>query len=497
MDDAALVEAARSGDQGALAAIYDRYADRLHDFCFSILRDRDEAADAFHDAFLLAAGRLDQLRDPSRLRPWLYAIARNESLRRARARSRLVPTEEVGDVSAIGPGPVESVEQEELREVVWAAAEGLSARDRALLDLNLRQGLDGQELALAAGVSPSNVYVLLSRLRQQVERSLGALLVARLGRKDCDDLATLLRDWDGRFSPLVRKRVARHVDRCDVCADRRRNLVSPLSLFAAVPPLAAPAALRERVLGDIEQVAHGSGPDDPGPRFDRDGFPRPDRRRRTGVISGAIAAALVVAVAAVLATGSLTSTTDDQTVAAGGGPTTSTSEPGPSSPSEAPVAEAPLGSAPPQPGSPGMLGTTVSKPPLLPTITTTTTPSAPDTLGPVITGLVAEPSEISEQAAGASCSRPTTSMVSVQVADPSGVRSVSLRWSVGTTASQEPMAASGATWTADLGPFGTATLSRDGRISVVVSATDGAGNSSEAKTFLTLYDCSGSIRAPD
>ena len=81
-DDAELVRAARAGDRGAFAAIYDRYADRLHDFCWSVLRDRDEAADATQDAFLVAAERLGQLRDPERLRPWLYAVARSQALRR-------------------------------------------------------------------------------------------------------------------------------------------------------------------------------------------------------------------------------------------------------------------------------------------------------------------------------------------------------------------------------------------------------------------------------
>jgi len=62
--DAELVAAAAAGDRGAFAAIYDRYADRLHDFCWSLLRDRDEAADATQDAFLVAAERLGQ-QDPA------------------------------------------------------------------------------------------------------------------------------------------------------------------------------------------------------------------------------------------------------------------------------------------------------------------------------------------------------------------------------------------------------------------------------------------------
>jgi RNA polymerase sigma factor (sigma-70 family) len=263
--DAELVAAAVAGDRGAFAAIYDRYADRLHDFCWSLLRDRDEAADATQDAFLVAAERLGQLRDPERLRPWLYAVARSQALRRARARQRVAPEEEMIDRPDTAAGPERATEQADLRELVWNAAAGLSERDRALLDLHLRQGLEGAELGEAMGIPAGHAYVLLSRLRDQVERALGALLVARLGRRDCPDLAKLLTGWDGRFSPLIRKRVARHVDDCEVCGERRRVAASPLALLAAVPPLPAPAALRDRVLEGI-QLTGAPGPQGPGPQ---------------------------------------------------------------------------------------------------------------------------------------------------------------------------------------------------------------------------------------
>jgi RNA polymerase sigma factor (sigma-70 family) len=281
-DDAELVLAAAAGDRGAFAAIYDRYADRLHDFCWSVLRDRDEAADATQDAFLVAAERLGQLRDPERLRPWLYAVARSQALRRVRARSRVAPEEEMTELPDPASGPEQAAERSDLRELVWNAAAGLSERDRALLDLHLRHGLEGAELGQAMGVEPGHAYVLLSRLRDQVERSLGALLVARLGRDDCPDLAVILSGWDGRFTPLIRKRVARHVDACDVCGERRRTAASPLALLAAVPPMPAPAFLRDRVLERVELLsAAGSGGQGPGqgggsPAAAAVGAPQPD-----------------------------------------------------------------------------------------------------------------------------------------------------------------------------------------------------------------------------
>lgn len=258
MDDATPAVAAREGDRTAFAAIYDRYADRIHDFCCSVLRDRAEAADAMQDTFLAAAQKLGQLRDPSKLRAWLFAIARHESLRRAKARTRAIPTDDFPDLAASDASAEDEVRRSELSEIVWAAAAGLSERDRALLDLHLRQGLDGQDLADTIGVTPGHAYVLMNRLRTQVERSLGALLIARLGRDECETLAGILTGWDGTFSVLIRKRVARHVDGCDLCGERRRNLVSPLSLLAAVPMIPAAPALRDRVLSRIELTSASS-----------------------------------------------------------------------------------------------------------------------------------------------------------------------------------------------------------------------------------------------
>ncbi len=87
--DRDLVAAVRTGDRAAFAAVYDRYAPRLFDFAWATTRNREDAADAVSDTFLRFAERLGQLRDPDRLRPWLYAIARHECLRIIRARKRV------------------------------------------------------------------------------------------------------------------------------------------------------------------------------------------------------------------------------------------------------------------------------------------------------------------------------------------------------------------------------------------------------------------------
>jgi len=189
--DAELVYGSMAGDRAAFAQIYDRYADRLHDFCVGMLRDRDSAADCVQDTFCLAATRLPRLREPDRLRPWLYSIARNEALRRLRELRRETPSDELPDIQSEDAGPNMLAARTELADLIAEAAGGLSDRDRAVFDLAFRHGLSGPDLADALGVTHSNANTMVQRLKRTIERSLGALLVARRARSRAGDCAEL------------------------------------------------------------------------------------------------------------------------------------------------------------------------------------------------------------------------------------------------------------------------------------------------------------------
>ncbi|HEV2782353.1 MAG TPA: sigma-70 family RNA polymerase sigma factor [Actinophytocola sp.] len=469
--DAELVAGVLAGDREAFAAVYDRYADRLYDFCHSVLRDRQDAEDAVQDTFVLVAQRLAQLNDPERLRPWLYAVARSVALRRTRARKRIVLDTEVSEMPDPDAGPQRAAEVGALRELVWSAAAGLSERDRALLDLHVRQGLDGAELGEAMGVSAGHAYVLLTRLRDQVERSLGALLIARLGRDDCAELSELLSTWDGRFTPLMRKRVARHVDKCAVCGERRRTMVSPIALLAAVPLVTAPLALRDRVLDRVELVAY-ERPAKP---------PRPSRLPM-------VAAATTLLVALGLATfwgrvGGLPGAPVAQDLL----PTTST--PSGSTGSTAPT---PPSALPPAATTTPPATTTTTRPgsPRTTTTTTTTTtppqppPPPPDTSPPDIVRQAAQHPRIFVPG----CRPPNVNSVTATLVDDTGVASAILHW---TGPDQQPgstrMAPRGDVWFAQFPQF---TLS--GGVVWQITATDAAGNTATGpKNTFFVSECSG------
>jgi DNA-directed RNA polymerase specialized sigma24 family protein len=81
MQDHAVVAAVVAGDADGFAAVYDQYATSLYACCRAVLPG-PEAAGAVLDTFLIATVKLEGLRDPDRLGPWLHAVARNECLRR-------------------------------------------------------------------------------------------------------------------------------------------------------------------------------------------------------------------------------------------------------------------------------------------------------------------------------------------------------------------------------------------------------------------------------
>ena len=316
MRDSEVVAAIVAGNPEGLAEAYDRYASPLYTYCRSLLREPADAADAVQDTFVIAASRLAELRDRNRLRPWLYAVARNECHRRLRARTVQVttPLDEMPDVTDTSADVSGEAERDELRTLLRSAVRGLNSGEQDLIELQLRQGLDAAEIAAVLGVSRNHAHALLSRARDQLEISLGALLVARSGRDDCAALNTMLADWDGQLNVLMRKRINRHIENCPVCAERKKRELAPALLLGLAPLAAAvPPGLREQVL----RLASSNTPDAAAHRasvaqrtapFGHHGFPKPLDppksswwRTRSGQAAAAAAAAAVVAALTLLA----------------------------------------------------------------------------------------------------------------------------------------------------------------------------------------------------
>jgi RNA polymerase sigma factor (sigma-70 family) len=308
--DREIVAAVAAGDPAGLAEAYDKYAESLYGYCGWMLSEPDRAADTVQDTFAIAAASLGGLREARRLRPWLYAVARNEC-RRRRLRVGKEGLDGAAGLADPSADAGDDIERAERRGLVRAAMDGLNPGEREVIELGLRHDLSGADLAAVLGVSRNQAHALASRARGRLDRELGVLLVARTGRWACPALDLMLYDWDGQLTAPMRKQVARHAGRCDACAYRRRSALRPAALDGMAPLAALPRGLREKVLwlgadgsgparAYHEEVTQRAGP------FAANGFPQPVRqpRERMLALSGAAAASAILI--AIVATGAIT-----------------------------------------------------------------------------------------------------------------------------------------------------------------------------------------------
>lgn len=154
-DLAALVHAAAAGDRQAFGVLYRRFAPMVHAVCLSHANE-DDVPDLVQDVFVTALRRLDTLRDPAALGPWLATIARNAARMAHRRHVRLVPLDQDVPQSEKTPAELDG-------RTVLTAIRQLPDAYRETLMLRLLQGLSGQEIAERTGLTPGSVRVNLHR----------------------------------------------------------------------------------------------------------------------------------------------------------------------------------------------------------------------------------------------------------------------------------------------------------------------------------------------
>jgi len=158
--DAELLRRIGAGDTLAVAELYDRHAGLLLALALRIVRDRPEAEDVLHDAFVLVAERARQYA-PERgaVGAWLVTLVRNLSIDRTRRRERrgaIARDVLAHDPAALASGTPDSPEVlahgSRDRERVRAALASLPEVQRRTLEIAFYEGLTYAEIAEREGV---------------------------------------------------------------------------------------------------------------------------------------------------------------------------------------------------------------------------------------------------------------------------------------------------------------------------------------------------------
>jgi RNA polymerase sigma-70 factor (ECF subfamily) len=161
----------RAGDESALAEMYKRFSGPMFAAAYSLLGDRDAAADAVQQAFVQAwraAERFDDTRD---LQPWLYAITRRTAVDVYRLRRRSSFDVPLDETAAGGREPAAEGPSLDATWQVWqvrSALEQLPADERQVLRLAYFQGMTQSEIAVSLGIALGTVKSRTSRAQRRL-----------------------------------------------------------------------------------------------------------------------------------------------------------------------------------------------------------------------------------------------------------------------------------------------------------------------------------------
>jgi RNA polymerase sigma factor (sigma-70 family) len=179
MTDRDLIEAAQRGDRDAFGQLVVRYQRMVQAAVYTASGRRDLIEDVTQETFVAAWRSLDRLRDPSRVRPWLYGIARNLA-RKARRRTQL---QTPGTEPILEATPLEELRKREDDQVVAGAVAELPRTYRAPVVLFYYEQCSVQEIATALDVRETAVMQRLSRARRILGESLASFVEVALERR--------------------------------------------------------------------------------------------------------------------------------------------------------------------------------------------------------------------------------------------------------------------------------------------------------------------------
>lgn len=294
---APLLELARAGDGDAFAELIVGHLPALYDFIARILADTGEAAAIAADACGDAARTLASLPANAAFEPWLLGIGYRVALPYVRRPAPVLAP--VGGLFSRGSGE-EGASAADL-SLAWQAVAGLDPRQRSVLELHVRRGLDGSGVAAALRISVTSAEVLVRRVGAAAETAIVASVLASPDRRCRGLTAALRRGTAGGASSAA----TAHIEGCTVCRSRRERLGPALDLYRSVadiePPPGAidgiPAQASLLLVAPLAAGDRAAPADPPPPSADAPGRLR---RQLGAIVGGAVLAAVVLGGAAAL-----------------------------------------------------------------------------------------------------------------------------------------------------------------------------------------------------
>ncbi len=185
--DASLVESCRAGDREAFGGIVNRYQSPICALTYSACGDVARSEDLAQEIFISAWKNLGSLREPARLKAWLFGIARNliHNTFRRRARNPVAGAVTLDEgVEPVSPGaaPDAHTISKEEQAILWQVLSGLPEVYREAMVMFYRQSESISQVAECLGITEDAVRQRLSRGRALLNQRVAQVIQNGLRR---------------------------------------------------------------------------------------------------------------------------------------------------------------------------------------------------------------------------------------------------------------------------------------------------------------------------
>jgi len=172
-DEVSLLRASLAGETEAWGEIVSRYKDAVFGLCLGFLRNRADAEDLTHDAFIRAYDNLRRYHLDKRFSTWIFTIAANLCRNRLRYRKNHPVVEQPPHISG-GKDPASIVAGQDRQKKVQEALNELPYAYRAPLILRFYNDLSyreiGEILAIPEGTVKTRIHRGKAMLKGLMEK---------------------------------------------------------------------------------------------------------------------------------------------------------------------------------------------------------------------------------------------------------------------------------------------------------------------------------------
>jgi RNA polymerase sigma-70 factor (ECF subfamily) len=161
-EEVSLLRASLQGDTEAWGEMISRYKDAVFGLCLGFMRNRADAEDVSHDAFIRAYLNLRRYDLERRFSTWLFTIAANLCRNKLRYRKNHPSTEEPLQIQG-GTDPAKLVRAEDRQAKIRAALAKMPYSYRAPLVLRFYNELPYQEISDILSIPEGTVKTRIHR----------------------------------------------------------------------------------------------------------------------------------------------------------------------------------------------------------------------------------------------------------------------------------------------------------------------------------------------